>query len=111
LETFSRTDIRETYDLLRQYRGIYEAESLFQYHYAYAPDGTKLVDFVGRFERINRDFDRVMEHLGLDAELPHRNPTDHRGYRSYYTDDTAAMIRDLYAIDVETFGYTFEDDG
>jgi hypothetical protein len=108
LDTFTEADIRNTYDLLRQYRGIHEADSLFQYHYAYSPDGKKLVDFVGRFEQISDDFNHIMNHIGIDEELPHRNSTSHRDYRTYYTPETAALIRDLYAIDVDTFGYTFD---
>jgi hypothetical protein len=107
LERFSSDEIHRTYDHLRQYRGIYEADSLFQYHYAYTPDGERLVDFVGRFENIGEDFARVMQHLGLDEQLPHRNSTSHRDYRSYYTDETAALISDLYAIDIDAFDYSF----
>lgn len=109
LDVFSESDIRKTYDLLRQYRGIYGADSLFQYHYAYSPNGHKLVDYVGHFEQINQDFDRVMDALGLDVELPHRNPTDHRDYRSYYTSETADLIGELYQKDVEAFGYARPD--
>ncbi|MCS3685481.1 sulfotransferase family protein [Salinibacter ruber] len=109
LEAFTKADIKDTYDLLRQYRGIYEADSLFQYNYAYSPEGQKLVDFIGRFEQISQDFEQVMEHLDLDAELPHRNSTSHRDYRSYYTPETATLIEDLYSIDIETFGYSFKD--
>jgi hypothetical protein len=105
LDQFSTKEIRQTYDLLKRYRGVYQADSLFQYHYAYAPDGAKLVDFVGRFEQIEVDFARAMEHVGLDVRLPHRNPTDHKSYQAYYTAETAALIDDLYEIDVQTFGY------
>ena len=106
LDCFTEEEIRKTYDRLRRYRAVYEADSLFQYHYAYSPTGEQLVDFVGRFERIEEDFARAMNRVGLDVCLPHRNATDHETYRSYYTEDTAALVGDLYRIDVETFDYT-----
>lgn len=106
LERFSEKEIRETYNRLRQYRGVYEADSLFQYHYAYASTGEQLVDFVGRFEQIEDDFAQAMKHVGLDARLPHRNATDHKTYQSYYTEETAALIGNLYRVDVEAFDYT-----
>lgn len=106
IEVFTEAHVRETYDVLRQYRGIYEADSLFQYHYAYAPGGEKRVDFVGRFEDLARDFQHVTDRIGIDAALPHRNKTRHRDYRSYYTEATATLIEDLYAVDVDTFGYS-----
>lgn len=50
-----------------------------QYEYLYA-DGRRLVDFVGRFERLQPDFDTVCTQLGLPIlPLPHLN----RGLRQY----------------------------
>jgi hypothetical protein len=106
LDRFSPQDIHETYDLLRRYRAVYQADSLFQYHYAYSPDGEKLVDFVGRFENIQNDFQVVAEKIGIDVNLPHRNATSHRSFETYYTDESAQLIRELYALDVESFNYT-----
>jgi hypothetical protein len=106
LDRFSPQDIHETYDLLRRYRAVYQADSLFQYHYAYSPNGEKLVDFVGRFERINEDFSQAMTQVGLNAKLPHRNSTSHRDYRAYYTPETADLIGNLYRVDVNAFDYT-----
>jgi hypothetical protein len=109
LKVFSPSDIRQLYNHLRRYRGVYEADTLFQRSYAYAPDGTKLVDYVGRFESMEEDFQRVIEHLGLnDIEVPHKNSTSHEDYRSYYTDETAELVRSLWKVDVNTFGYTFD---
>jgi hypothetical protein len=108
LDRFSPQDIHETYDLLRRYRAIYQADSLFQYHYVYTPEGDKLVDFVGRFERINSDFQQAADRIGIDTHLPHRNATSHRDYSSYYTDETAELVGDLYAVDVDTFDYSFD---
>ena len=109
LERFSRADIHDTYDLLRRYRGMYQADSLFQYSYVYAPDGKKLVDFIGRFENIQGDFQQITDQIDIDAQLPHRNSTSHRPYHAYYNDETATLIQHLYSVDVETFHYTFED--
>jgi hypothetical protein len=104
-DQFSKEDIRRTYCHLKQYRAVYEADSLFQYYYAYSTDGEKLVDAVGRFENIETDFRKIARHIGLEAELPHRNRTNHRPSSSYYTESTASLIADLYAIDINEFGY------
>lgn len=105
LNRFSPEDIQETYNTLLRYRGIYQADSLFQYHYIYSPNSEKLVDFVGRFERIEEDFALVMERVGLAERLPHRNATNHKDYREYYTEETAGLVEKLYRIDIETFSY------
>jgi hypothetical protein len=107
LERFTDRDIHATYKLLRRYRGIYEADSLFQYNYVYSAGGKKLIDFVGRFERITDDFQQIAERIGIDVHLPHWNATAHRSYQSYYTDETSRLIHDLYEIDIDAFGYTF----
>jgi len=107
LETFSPDEIYETYELLKQYRGVHQADSLFQYHYVYAPDGTRLVDYVGRFENIGTEFQNIIDRIGVEAELAHRNATSHRDYTSYYTPETKDIVADLYSIDIETFGYAF----
>lgn len=109
LKTFSPSDIRELYEHLRRYRAVYQADTLFQYHYAYGPDGTKLVDYVGRFENMEDDFYQLVGNIGLDnVKIPHKNATSHRDYRAYYTDETAQLVRSLWKVDVDTFGYTFD---
>lgn len=108
LDTFSTEEVRKTFDLLRQYRGIYQADSLFQYHYVHAPTGERLLDFVGRFEHMSEDFQTALDQIGVEAHLPHRNKTSHRAYQSYYTDETAQLVEELYQIDVDTFDYQFD---
>jgi len=110
LQKFSADDVYSTYDLLKQYRGIYEADSLFQYHYVFSPNGEKLVDFVGRFESLETDFSEILDRLGISAELPVRNKSKlRRSYQSYFTEETRRLIGQLYHVDVETFDYSFEE--
>lgn len=81
----------------------WEAQSSFLYD-----DGTLLVDFVGRFERIADDMARVFERLGLDRpELPHLNRSDRSPYRRYYTDDLRLQVENMYEDDLVRFGYEF----
>ena len=50
-----------------------------QYDMLHDSNGRLLVDFVGRFERLQQDFDEVCQRLGIDdSELPHRNPSNKR---------------------------------
>jgi hypothetical protein len=70
-------------------------------------DGNLLVDFVGKFENLDRDFGTVCEKAGISAHLPHINKTQRSGYRDYYDSDTRVLTAKLYAEDIERFGYTF----
>ena len=76
--------------------------------------GNLIVDFVGRYERLQDDFAVACERIGIPCPtLPHRRQATDRkkDYRSYYTDDTAALVAAHFAADVERFGYTFDRPG
>ncbi|MPZ18406.1 MAG: hypothetical protein GEV06_10905 [Luteitalea sp.] len=72
--------------------------------------GGKLVmDFVGRVERIEEDFAKVCERLGVHAQLPHANETrgDRARLESYYANEAIQRrVQDVYAKDFELFGYS-----
>ncbi len=68
------------------------------------------VDFVGRFERIDRDFAVVRERLGVRAPLLHDNKTISTGssfYRDAYSKSAIKRVADIYGEDVNAFGYSF----
>jgi hypothetical protein len=70
--------------------------------------GRMLVDFVGRFETLERDFMTVCGHLRVAARLPHVNATAPGDYRTHYTPQLAARVADGFGEDVERFGYAFD---
>jgi hypothetical protein len=71
-------------------------------------DGSCLVDFVGRFERFEADTATVLGRLGLSGlNIPHHNQSKRGPYRSYYRDADRKKVEQLYAEDLEMFGYTF----
>ena len=67
-----------------------------------------IVDFVGRMERIEEDFDQIRSRLGIESKLKHSNRSSHRDYRTYYTAATERLVAQRLAKDIELFGYTFE---
>jgi hypothetical protein len=74
-------------------------------------DGEQVVDFVGRYEKFNEDIKVVLSKLHHSTEhepFPHYNKSDHGEWRSYYTDATRNMISEIFAEDIELFGYTFD---
>lgn len=97
----------------------------------YDNSGNLLVDFVGKFEHLQQDFDQVCQQLGIaDSSLPHVNSSDkksrelrrkvrnyfHRnaesklhGYVDYYDSETREFVADLYRADIENFSYSFAD--
>jgi hypothetical protein len=89
------------------------------------------LDFLGRFENLTADFAWVQQQLGIDIPLPHHNVTDYarqdrggeivahvppdelrqRGpfpsYRWFYTPRLRDLVAQIYATDIERFGYDF----
>lgn len=94
-------------------------------------DGRMLVDFVGKFETLQQDFDKVCEQLGFaDSRLPHINSSDkksrelrrkarnilHRNkesglrtYTDFYDEETREYVSTLYQADITNFNYNFND--
>jgi hypothetical protein len=72
--------------------------------------GGRRVDFVGRVENFVHDVNVVREKVGLERveELPRANKSSHGHYSDYYDDQTRDRVAELYAMDIEEFGYAFE---
>jgi hypothetical protein len=71
------------------------------------PGGT--VDFIGRLETFARDVAVVRERLGLPPteDVPHLNRSRRGSYRDYYNDATRKRVAEVFAKDIDAFGYTF----
>ncbi len=79
-----------------------------QIDYLVDDNGAIIVDFVGRFERLQEGFDEVTARLGLPGvELPRINVSRHSPYADYYTPAMAEEVGRRYARDIERFGYRF----
>ena len=82
-----------------------------QYKYIYDKNGNLLVDFVGRFESLQSDFDKVCKKLGIkDSSLPNIEATasqDRKPYKEYYDIETIGIIANVYKKDIELFNYEF----
>ncbi len=66
-------------------------------------------DFVGRIETFQQDVNHVRERLGLEAlpEIPRTNRSSHGAYQDYYNEVTRRKVAEVYAEDIEAFGYEF----
>lgn len=80
-----------------------------QADYISDPAGNLIVDFVGRFERVNSDFRVICDRLNIDVKLPHKNRSTPTDYRMYYRDGTRKAVAERFARDIEMFGYSFDD--
>jgi chondroitin 4-sulfotransferase 11 len=70
---------------------------------------TLLVDFIGRFENLVKDTKRISEKISFDIPLKHLMKSKHKHYTEYYDDEARAIVAELYAKDIEYFGYKFDE--
>jgi len=103
-----------------------------QADFIYSSNDELLVDFVGRFERLQTDFDQVCQRLNISPRvLPSSNKSQHRinvkltarwlvhmaqvnrlsafktfvSYAQYYDAETEQAVREIYNRDVRLLGY------
>lgn len=75
------------------------------------PSGHLAVDYIGRFETLERDWRHICGRIGIaDLPLPvtkkNKNKSDH--YSSFYTDETRHIVAERFRADIEFFAYEFE---
>jgi hypothetical protein len=71
-------------------------------------NGGQLVDFVGRYENLQHDFDHICSRIGVSARLPTLNASERKHYREYYDDVTAELVQKTFQPDISHFGYDFD---
>ena len=70
--------------------------------------GEILVDFIGRYKRLEQDWATVANKLGIDTPIPWKNKSEEkRHYTEYYNRKTRDIIATRFAVDIDYFEYEF----
>lgn len=68
----------------------------------------QLVDFIGRYEAMERDFKSICARIGIRADLPRLNVSQRKAFQSYYPPALVDVVAEAYEKDIRQFGYCFE---
>ena len=97
----------------------YNSQLMFatQLHYLTDEKGDMLIDYIGRFESLQQDFDTVCDKISASQGpflprqerqgLPHINATKHQHYTDYYDDEIRQIVAETHKEDIEYFEYEF----
>ncbi len=110
IETFDQF-MRWKLDPARPYQYHVDTSIELQSDYVVDLHGRLLVDFLGHYETLQEDFAAACRRIGIaHPALPHRRQANGRGqdYRSYYSDDLAALLAQHFEADIRRFGYRFD---
>jgi hypothetical protein len=71
------------------------------------------VDFIGKVENMESDYNKIREKIGFGKSLKHLNRTPKtkkfkEDYRNAYTNDMIDIVAKVYKRDIEEFGYSFD---
>jgi hypothetical protein len=71
--------------------------------------GEVIVDFIGRYENLQKDWNVVCEKIGICEKLPWINKRrNKKSYTEFYDDKTMNIVYEMYKKDIEYFEYGFD---
>lgn len=83
--------------------------SRHQHRFALGHNGEMLLDYVGRFERLEEEFDKICDRLGVPRpQLEKRGVYKRAPYQDYYNAKSREKVRRHWQKDIEVFGYNYE---
>ena len=108
-QKFTEKDFFRHWEKMKNFRGIKEETNYFQYQFIEESNGEKMVDFVGKYENLEADFNYVCDLLSLkNTKLPVLNKSKEKlSYQKMYTDEAKILVEEKYKKDIDLLGYSF----
>ncbi|MFW6026019.1 MAG: sulfotransferase family 2 domain-containing protein [Candidatus Woesearchaeota archaeon] len=102
---YKEKDFASFLEMIYQGKKVHISEP--QKDYVCDEKGNLIVDFVGHFENLDKDFKYICKKLGIRKKLKLLNPSNHEYYKKMYNKTTKKMVNSLFKEDIEFFNYNF----
>ena len=92
------------------FQNIYSFSHFIPQHWFITLNSEKLkVDFIGKFENLDKDFKKISSKLNLNQNLLHLNKSDSnkRIYTNFYNQESIDIIGRIYKEDIDLFKYDY----
>ena len=96
--------------IIKKFKRRDNLDDKYQYNFLSDNKGEIMVDFVGKFENMQNDFNYICDKIGIEhIELPHYNKGKYKkkSYVDYYTEETKNLVAEKYKKDIRFFNYVF----
>jgi len=99
--------VRLTY--LEKDKKYYDNPKMFMPQLDWISDenGKILVNYVGKFENFESDFNEICSHINIFVSLPHLKKSNRTHYKDYYNSETAEIVGEFFKDDIQYFNYQF----
>ncbi len=82
--------------------------SPFHFSYIYDSNNNLAVDYIGRFEDLDKSMEYICNTIGIKYDkLPHENKSKHKKYEKYYDEESRELVYKIFKAEINYFGYTF----
>ena len=114
-EDYSRVVFNTLYDkdidfAYRPWSGdevMVEPQFMPQHLFTHNEQDDQLVDIIGRFENYAEEAAKILALLEIDNPIEKIHASKHPPYKAVYTPEMVDIIAEVYAKDIEMFGYEF----
>ncbi len=106
---FDKKHVLDGFNRFKAVKGIPGAKSLTQSCYAFDIEGNLMVDFIGKYENLYSDFEKIKIKLNIDeVNLPYENSNKVRKTikNICFTKEAVSTIVELWKNDFEAFDYS-----
>jgi hypothetical protein len=79
-----------------------------QHEFICDKNGKIIVDYVGKFENLNKVVDKINDILKSEFKLEHHNKTNKKDYKDIYTTEMIVKVNQIYQKDIDIFEYNFK---